>query len=601
MPKKTAIIYPPLAYPYMPYMAPYLLKGYVEDNSEHTVDCIDLNIDFYNELWKGNLFSNYEKEIVLLGNRKILLSELIALSGKTAFDALRQQKTYDSEGTDLISSYHFLLRSAKQLMHDIDHILVGEIKYLPDNNEQWDNLIKKTQNTIAGEYISQISEKKLVKYDVVCFSCTYIEQLSYCLVISKILKKFKPSIKILIGGGAFTHILDGALKDLSFWNYIDIGIPYEGEFSFLEVLNNLDNKINDLSKLKNIVFKIDNKIIYEKDLKIRPKIVASPNYITLEHKFPTPEPIIPILTSKGCYWGKCAFCTHHEGYGEGYFAFGGKEIKDSLKSLVAQGFSSFYLVDEALPPKMVWRLAEIFQEIKTETNTDKEIRWMAESRAEKNFCGDDYINALKNSGCRLLFNGIESGSQRVVDLMKKGIDLKTAEILLKKCKEVGIRTGWMFFIGFPGETEDEAQETFDYIRNNKSYLDYATVGTFSLEKGSPIMENPEDWDIQPIIDKENKYQIIIPYAKGDIKENGIFLRNNIKEQLSILLKSNSDLLGLFTKLPERSVGLFLPKEDIKFLDKAPTIRWKSNYLKKEIVFDLKTLELKILKKQNESC
>lgn len=594
MSQSMLLLYPPLAYPYMPYMASNLLKGYIEDSSSHTVDCVNLNGAYYQAVWSGKIFEETAADISAMGKKALLQRELITEWGPHSLEKLRSQRTYDDESVDHLSTYHRILRLAKLLCDQVDRYRGIPESVFPGRKKSWPDISEIFSASVAGKFsLDSIRKTNLQNYSVLGFSAAYVEQLPYCLLIAELAKKLNPDIKTAIGGGAFTHILDSVLEDTSFWRHIDAGIPYEGEYSLLQLLDAYENE-EPVANLPNIVSFSSNAVTYRKALKERPKIEAIPDFSDLSHDFPTPEPIIPLLTSKGCYWGKCAFCTHHEGYGEGYFSFSEEHVNHIMERLIAAGHSSFYLVDEALPPKVVWRMAELIKKIGGKY-PDREIKWMAESRAEKNFCGDEYVLALKESGCKLLFNGIESGVQRVIDLMKKGIDLKTAEILLRKCRAAGIRTGWMFFIGFPGETTQEARETFEFIRSNSDFLDYATVGTFSLEKGAPIMNAPAKWGIIPLVNADDKYQLIIPFTdQTKIGKTELKDKSSTRQLLSQLLVENQDLKNLFQRLPERSVGLFLSSDDVE-RDDRPLISWHSKSQRLSAIFEYKTGSIALLK------
>lgn len=594
MSQSMLLLYPPLAYPYMPYMASNLLKGHIENSSHHTVDCVNLNGAYYQSVWTGKIFDEMASDIFAMGKKALLQWELIKEWGPRSLEKLRSQHTYDSESVDHLSAYHRILRLAKLLCDQVDRQRGVPESAFPGRGKSWVEVSEIFSASVAGQFsLDSIRKTNFENYSVLGFSATYVEQLPYCLLIAKLVKELAPDIKIIIGGGAFTHILDSVLEDTSFWCHIDAGIPFEGEYSLLQLLDTYENE-EPVANLANIASFSSNAVNYRKLLKERPKIEATPDFSDLLHYFPTPEPIIPLLTSKGCYWGKCAFCTHHEGYGEGYFSFSEEHVNHIMERLIAAGHSSFYLVDEALPPKVVWRMAELIKKI-GKKYPDQEIKWMAESRAEKNFCGDDYVLALKESGCKLLFNGIESGAQRVVDLMKKGIDLKTAEVLLRKCRTSGIRTGWMFFIGFPGETTREARETFEFIRSNSSFLDYATVGTFSLEKGAPIMNAPEKWGIIPLISAGDKYQLIIPFTdQTKIGQAEVKDKFSTRQLLSQLLIENQDLKNLFQRLPERSVGLFLSSTDVESADR-PLVSWHSESQQVSAIFEYRTGNITLLK------
>jgi len=442
---------------------------------------------------------------------------------------------------------------------------------IPESGE-WDELINLMQGSACMEFLAlTLGNLDLTNVDVIGLSTAYIEQLAPALQLAKTLRQRKSSLSVVIGGGALTHILETDHMGESFFKYVDAAIPFEGEHSFLEYLNAIDSGTS-IAQLENIAtWDADKRSMrYVKSLANRPRVAAVPDYsdLELDHAFPTPSPVIPLLTSKGCYWGKCAYCTHHEGYGQGYFNFEESVFRDSVRQAVSLGFANFNFVDEAIPPKMVKRFAVLFKELAAEFAGIK-IQWMAEARSEKSFNDPDFVEVLNDSGCRLLVSGIESGSQRVSDAMEKGIDLNSAAELAHLCKEKGIGIGWMFFIGFPGESDTEAIETFEYIRKHRESLLFASVDVFKLNRGSPLWKNPKKWNVK-IQDVNDHKRIQFDYLN---ERNEVFTYARSKKLLGAILAEFTDLRPQMTTIPDRTAAYFLAGKDVRDLDRNYGLRY----------------------------
>jgi len=111
-----------------------------------------------------------------------------------------------------------------------------------------------------------------------------------------------------------------------------------------------------------------------------------------------------------------------------------------------------------------------------------------------------------------LYYGVESGSQRVLDLMKKGITLKQAEEAVKAAKEVGVEILTSFILGFPGETSKEIDKTIDFsIKLNADYSQFSILTPFP---GTPIYHelkekdliDTEKWDQYTVLKSVIKYE-----------------------------------------------------------------------------------------------
>jgi hypothetical protein len=178
---------------------------------------------------------------------------------------------------------------------------------------------------------------------------------------------------------------------------------------------------------------------------------------------------------------------------------------------------------------------------------------MAECRVEKYTATESFTRELYHSGCRLLINGMETGSQRIMHLIRKGVDLERGKGYLQLCQNAGIRTGWMFFIGFPGETLEEAEETFRYIESCESELNFTSIGTYSLERDSPVWNDPSSFGITEIIGKDEPYRLQFDY----VDQNGVLhQRHTLDKLLARMISEYPRLLTKLCAIVDRSCGVF---------------------------------------------
>ena len=143
-------------------------------------------------------------------------------------------------------------------------------------------------------------------------------------------------------------------------------------------------------------------------------------------KYFVPTKILPYLATRGCYWGRCEFCDHGEGYTAGYRT---KKIQDILAEIThlrdKYGAKHFHFTDESYPPALFRKLARGLIE------TKMGITWTTHMRFEKSLLEDPVWQDAKDSGCRYLHFGYESGNERVLKLMDKAT---TTEIMTKHLK-----------------------------------------------------------------------------------------------------------------------------------------------------------------------
>jgi anaerobic magnesium-protoporphyrin IX monomethyl ester cyclase len=124
------------------------------------------------------------------------------------------------------------------------------------------------------------------------------------------------------------------------------------------------------------------------------------------------------------------------------------------------------------------------------------------------------LKKLRNAGMSTIYYGVESGSQRVLDLMKKGITLKQAENAVRNAKNVGLEVLASFILGYPGETEEEMNKTIDFsIKLDPDYSQYSILTPFP---GTPIYHNlksrglieTENWEKYTVMKSVLKYENI---------------------------------------------------------------------------------------------
>lgn len=544
----------------MPFLAPYLLKGYLGDvTPRHVVSVHDLNIEYYRHLWTEAFIGPANAKIDELPRVLRLESELVGRFGRAAYEALREESTFADH--DAVRRHHMVLQLARQL--DASCRRLAGAHNVPRELGRWAELLDHWETTGMGCYIrARVLAGAFDEASIIGVSVPYVEQLAPALLLARHVKQRKPQAIVVLGGGAVTHLMREITTDTSFWPNVDYVIPFEGEYSFHRLIEELDitSALRVHNPIDNIAFVRDGSIYYHKNLGARPRVDVVPDFSDLEHAYPTPRPIYPLLTSKGCYWGKCAYCTHHEGYGQGFSRISDELVRGALEELIAAGARSFYLVDEALPPRKLAALAELFGEHRRQ---GRKVEWLAEARLERSLVKGEAVQHLVDSGCRLLVNGIESGSQIVVDRMRKGINLELVAEHAQLCREAGIGVGWMFFIGFPGETDDQARATFRFIESHQHAISFAVIGCFTLERGAPIWERPEAFGVREISNREDYYRFSFPSVLDDGSSNDPAA---LDAKLEALHDEFVHLRPLFDGAIDRALLFFLQDRNVRKTD-----------------------------------
>jgi radical SAM superfamily enzyme YgiQ (UPF0313 family) len=123
-----------------------------------------------------------------------------------------------------------------------------------------------------------------------------------------------------------------------------------------------------------------------------------------------------------------------------------------------------------------------------------EINYYALAKPTKDFT-KDILDVMYKSGCRYLIWGVESGCQRILDLIDKGTVVEKMSDVLTNSSLAGIKNHVFIIFGFPTETRNELKQTLDFLYKLKDHIHAIHKGAFQLKIGSRVYENPEKFCI----------------------------------------------------------------------------------------------------------
>ncbi|MBM4139573.1 MAG: radical SAM protein [Nitrospira sp.] len=326
--------------------------------------------------------------------------------------------------------------------------------------------------------------------DVIGISIVLQQQMFATMTFCALIKQHFPQIHVTIGGNTVTRLRD-MLPQSPLFQYFDSAVVYEGETAFVQLVSAVGAK-RSLADVPNTIYKDatgihDSTTSYAEDLHRLPP----PDFDGLPlDKYFVPTKILPYLATRGCYWGRCEFCDHGEGYTAGYRS---KKIQDILSEIVylrdKYGVTHFHFTDESYPPALFRKLAKGLVE------SNMGIFWTTHMRFEKSLLEDTVWQDAKASGCRYLHFGYESGVERVLQLMDKATTTEVMTKHLKLTAEAGIWNHCMGFFGFPGETKEEAWQSVQFLEQNKEHVHSLGFGTFDLGRHNPVAKHPDKWGV----------------------------------------------------------------------------------------------------------
>jgi len=367
--------------------------------------------------------------------------------------------------------------------------------------------------TILKEKITEQTPKLIV------FSVPFPGNLYSAFRCAKFIKKQFPETKIALGGG-FANTELRSLTDPRVFEFFDYISLDDGELP-IELI--YQNTLNQQNEYKRTFILEDNKVVF-KDNSLRKdykqKDIGTPDYsdLLLNQYISVIEITNPmhslwsdgrwnkLTMAHGCYWGKCTFCDISLDYIRLYEPISAKILVDRMEEMIAStGETGFHFVDEAAPPAL---MKEVALEI---IKRKLVVTWWTNIRFEKSFTYD-LCRLLQYSGCIAISGGLEVASDRLLNLIDKGVTVAQVADVTRNLTEAGIMVHAYLMYGYPTQTE---QETIDSVEMVRQLFELGIVQSgfwhqFALTAHSPIGKNPEAFGIVPHLEK-------IEFADNDVQ------------------------------------------------------------------------------------
>ncbi|NIO20593.1 MAG: radical SAM protein [Candidatus Aenigmarchaeota archaeon] len=191
------------------------------------------------------------------------------------------------------------------------------------------------------------------------------------------------------------------------------------------------------------------------------------------------HPIAFIITSRSCPF-KCKFCSSGF-YSKKYRHRSAENVFEEVRFLLDRGFRDFTFFDDSFTVNKR-RVIEICDLIKKE---GLDFAWRCLSRVDT--VDEEMLRKMKDSGCYQIKFGVESGDQRMLDLMKKGTSPKQARETFSFCDEIGIETVGFFILGYPGETMESIKKTVKLAHEVKP--DFVSFNLLTPLPGAEIFDS----------------------------------------------------------------------------------------------------------------
>ena len=532
---KTALIFPPQWYPSQPYLALPTLKAHLESKG-HEVDQFDFNIECYEvflsyeylthcveivrQRLSASAYTTDEQEV------KTVYRDILADTGfldsvlnevEDAKNVMRDEERFFQ--FDTYKKAYTTLKVAMKLIsyaHFPSRLDLDSFFMMGNPEENLSGILSATADTVRNPFIHMYEEHLLKKvnwndYGLVGISIIHIGQVIPGLTLARLLRKKFEHLHIVIGGSVFNRhadLLDN--KQALFEEFFHSAIVSEGEKPLEELVSHLKEG-KPLTTVPNLIYMEEQKVIHNPKAEALPyEHLVCPTFDQLPlEKYLMPYPVLPYMSSRGCYWGKCTFCTHSFIYDSYYRKENETRVAEELGQLGKKYNTKYFTFsDEAISPNAFNRMSKAILKQGVEMRALGMLKFESGDKETPELFEDIY-----KAGFLMLFFGLESANDRILKIIDKGCDQDTERSVLKNSSDAGIWNHLYLFFGFPTEEREEAEDTIQFTVEN-SEVGTGTIHSvgqsiFALEKDSAIYHNPGKFKIDRIIHNPERDMAIV--------------------------------------------------------------------------------------------
>ena len=363
------------------------------------------------------------------------------------------------------------------------------VKILDIANEGYDNV--KTEGDFVTYGLEDNEVKKIIREfqpEVVGVSCIFSTQAENAKNALKLVKSIDNHIITLTGGSHPTY----ALEDMLDLDYVDFIIMGEGELPTSQLLKTL-NEGGDVSQIKGLAGKLRGKKFvnserqYVKDLDSLPfpatHLLNMELYFKInkpQNPYPKGKRVAQITTSRGCS-ARCVFCTTTNFWGNRYRGRSAQNVVDELRETKEKyDIDEIQITDDNFTLNKK-RAISILDGIK-----NFNLKWCAPQGIAVWTLDNELLEKMKESGCYQLTFAVESGNQQILNkIVKKPLRLDKVKPLVKKAQELGIDVHCFAICGLLGETIENMQETYNFVKDCE--FDSASFFTATPLVGSELL------------------------------------------------------------------------------------------------------------------
>lgn len=500
--------------------------------------------EFYNNAKKSGKYSDFELNSFLYKTKIYKIYQKNGFAENLYKNIKEKSKLYSKISPELIrlaSLFHFIPYLYSKKDFSFNYSFIKSICYDIENNFFIDYYKKKISNLTYNPDLIIVS--KMPDYHFFHF-----------FTLCRLLKEHFKNSKIAIGGSWFSYIENSINKypDIfdKFCDYIMVG---SGEAAVVELAEYLNGERN-ITEVSHLIYKNSDGIVckndYVSDFDINDTAYADFDDFDFS-KYSLGFPNVSMILSKGCYWGKCNYCSYTTANNKLQIKTIPNAIKEIKYYIDKYNIKSFLFVDDAITPAYYSKLADAIIE--------NNIKITIESFAilDKRFTFE-LLSKMKKAGVDFLIFGMDTHSEKVFKIVNKSGDFHSRAEILKNVHKAGIKSKVNLIEGLPGEKFEDLLKSVKFMYDNVEYIDKYAFFKFYLDFNSNFAKYPEKFGLKVYPKEDFAFKCKFEYTDSDITNENSFY--NFRETF---LHTNKDYLEKKYKVYSREELRILCTEYLK--------------------------------------
>jgi anaerobic magnesium-protoporphyrin IX monomethyl ester cyclase len=496
------IVFPPTTEARLfPYLSLPMLTSYLRHVNVHVTQR-DFNIELCHRLFSRERLADYLhlhddpeqqelKQVYRLEMARYLLEHQEHYA-RVVFDKQSESKSEAIDAARFVRQGVELLLEGSVLQAQLTSLeTISQVVQRYDDRAEHD-LAARVQYDMLAEALANEQPR------VFGISIAYYSQLLPSLLMAKWVKQLAPETFVIMGGQQMMLRHEAFAELPAVRQYVDaLGIG-AGEETMLQLHRFLSGE-GEQTDVPNMVWMGAWDV--EKGTQLRGplsrtvhlKDVPPPDFSDLPYKqYLHYEFNLPLITCVGCYWGRCIFCSygnrsHRE---NNYQQKTASQLADECQHLIeTYHVQRINFVDENTNIRLV------LNAMRTLNRRGIFVHFATRNRMEESLLDKAFVRELKDRGCVLMSSGYETNSQRLLDLMDKGVNAEHYQTIIDNLHEAGIPLQLSVMGGILDETPEEVAASESFLQKNADKIGIDVMQMLVAEPKTYLVENEESYPI----------------------------------------------------------------------------------------------------------